>query len=349
MLMIRFLISVITLVSLVAGLWLTPFAQAQPLEACATVPDLGSLVQEIGGEQTTLTVFAKGTENAHFVVPKPSFIKALSTCDVYVQVGLDLEIGWAPPLLQNARNGAILPGGQGHIDASTAIAPLEIPSAPVDRSMGDVHPFGNPHYLLDPMNGLRVARLLRDRLSALRPTNAPYFAERYADFRRRLGVALVGQALADAYDFEKLTVLARHGRLDSFLKSQGQEALLGGWLGSLRPHAGNKLVGDHNAWVYFAGLFGFDMVAYLEPLPGILPTTKHMGVVIELMKTNRVKAVLNAAYYDPRYAQFVSENSGATIVPMAEQVASRPGTAHYLDMVDYNVKQLAAALAGITD
>lgn len=348
MLMIRFLISVITLVSLVTGLWLTPFAQAQPLKVCATVPELGSLVQEIGGEQTTLTVFAKGPENAHFVVPKPSFIKALSTCDVYVQIGLDLEIGWAPPLLQNARNGAILPGSQGYIDASMVIAPLEVPNVPVDRSMGDIHPSGNPHYLLDPMNGLRVARLLQDRLSALRPTSAPYFAERYADFRRRLGVALVGEALADAYDFEKLIVLARHGRLETFLKSQGQEALLGGWLGNLRPHAGNKLVGDHNAWAYFAELFGFDMVAYLEPLPGIPPTTKHLNTVIELMKTNGVKAVLAVAYYDPRYAQFVSENSGAAVVPMAVQANSRPGTAHYLDMVDYNVKQIAAALTGTT-
>ena len=348
MLMIRFLISVITLASLATGLWLTPSAQAQSLKACVTVPELGSLVQEIGGAQTTLTVFAKGTENPHFVVPKPSFIKALSTCDVYVQIGLDLEIGWAPPLLQNARNGNILPGGQGYIDASTAIAPREIPSTPVDRSMGDIHPRGNPHYLLDPLNGLRIARLLRDRLSALRPASAPYFAERYADFRRRLGVALVGEALADAYDFEKLAVLARHGRLDSFLKRQGQASLLGGWLGSLRPYAGSKLVGDHNAWVYFAELFGFDLVAYLEPLPGMPPTTKHLNTVIELMKTSSVKAVLQAAYYDPRYAQFVSDNSNATIVPMAEQANSRPGTAHYLDMIDYNVKQLAAALAGTT-
>ena len=346
MLMIRFLISVITLVSLVSGLWLTSFAQAQPLKVCATVPELGSLVQEIGGEQTTLTVFAKGTENPHFVVPKPSFIKALSTCDAYIQVGMDLEIGWVPPLLQNARNGAILPGSLGYIDASTVIAPLEVPSVPVDRSMGDVHPSGNPHYLLDPINGLRVALLLRDRLSALRPANAPYFAERYTDFRRRLGVALVGQGLADAYDFEKLAVLARHRRLDSFLKSQGQEALLGGWLGSMQPHVGNKLVGDHNAWVYFAQLFGFDMIAYLEPLPGIPPTTKHLNTVLEVMKANGVRAVLAVAYYDPRYAQFISENSGAAVVSMAGQGDSRPGTAHYLDMVDYNVKQLSAALGG---
>ena len=348
MLMIRFLISVITLASLVAGLWPIPPAQAQSLKACATVPDLGSLVQEIGGEHTTLTVFAKGTENAHFVVPKPSFIKALNTCDVYVQVGLDLEIGWAPPLLRNARNGNILPGSQGYIDASTAIAPLEIPSAPVDRSMGDVHPLGNPHYLLDPLNGLRVARLLRDRLSALQPASAPYFAERYADFQRRLGVALVGEALADAYDFEKLAVLARHGRLDSFLKSQGQESLLGGWLGRLRPYSGSKLVADHNVWVYFAGLFGLDLLAYLEPMPGIPPTTKHLNTVIELIQAHRVKSVLAVAHYDPRYAQFVSEHSDATVVPMAEQVNARPGTAHYLDMIDYNVKQLSVALGGTT-
>ena len=346
MLMIRFLTSALTLASLIVGPGPTPAAQAQSLKACATVPDLGSLVQEIGGEQTTLTVFAKGTENAHFVVPKPSFIKALSICDVYVQMGLELEVGWAPPLLQNARNGNILPGSQGYIDASAAIAPLEIPSAPVDRSMGDVHPLGNPHYLLDPMNGLRVARLLRDRLSALRPASAPYFAERYADFRRRLGVALVGEALADAYDFEKLAVLARHERLDSFLKSQGQESLLSGWLGRLRPYVGSKLVADHNVWVYFSELFGLDLIAYLEPMPGIPPTTKHLNTLVELMKTNGVKVVMATAYYDPRYAQFVSENSSATVVHMAEQVTARPGTAHYLDMVDYNVKQIAAALAG---
>ncbi len=344
MLIFRSLISAVLLANLIVGLWLAPSVQAQSLKVCATVPELGSLVQEVGGEQVTLTVFAKGTENPHFVVPKPSFIKALSSCDAYVQVGLELEVGWAPPLLQNARNGNIVPGGQGHIDASTAIAPLEVPTTPVDRSMGDVHPAGNPHYLTDPMNGLRVARLLRDRLSTLRPASAPYFAERYADFRRRLGVALFGEALADAYDFEKLAVLAQHGRLDNFLKGQGQESLLDGWFGRLRPYAGSKLVADHRLWSYFSALFGFNLIAHLEPRPGIPPTTKHLNTVIEIIKANGVKAVLAAAHYDPRYAQFVSDNTDTVIVPMANQGNSRPGTAHYLDMVDYNVTQLSAAL-----
>ena len=168
----------------------------QPIEVSATVPELGSLVHEVGGDQVTVTVFAKGTEDAHFVEAKPSFIKELSQDELYVQAGMDLEVGWAPALLQNARNARILPGTRGYLDASTVITPLEVPAGPVDRSMGDVHPVGNPHYLLDPVNGLRVARLISDKLIELRPEQRGYFEERYAGFRQRLASAMVGEALA---------------------------------------------------------------------------------------------------------------------------------------------------------
>jgi ABC-type Zn uptake system ZnuABC Zn-binding protein ZnuA len=255
-----------------------------------------------------------------------------------------LEIGWAPVLLQNARNGKVLPGASGYLDVSTVITPLEIPTAPVDRSMGDVHPLGNPHYLPDPLNGLRAARLIRDKLSELQPSNAQYFTEQYASFHQRLGTAMVGEALAQKYDFEKLALLAEHGRLVDFLKSQGEEALLGGWLGMMRPYYGAKVVTDHNMWPYFAHRFGLQIVDYLEPKPGIPPTTQHLNEVINLMKRDSVKVVLAAAYYDPRYAQFVSENTGAKIVNMANQAGARPGTDDYISMVDYNVRQLVAAL-----
>ncbi|MGH7964977.1 MAG: metal ABC transporter substrate-binding protein, partial [Candidatus Binatia bacterium] len=206
-------------------------ASAQPLQVCATVPELGSLVREVGGDRVAVTVFAKGTEDPHFVDAKPSFIKALSECPLYVQAGMDAEIGWAPVLLRQARNAQVQPGARGHLDASVVVNPLEIPTVAVDRSMGDVHPFGNPHYLLDPINGLHVAALIRDKLSELQPQSSKYFDDRSQAFRQRLGAALVGEPLAKKYDFEKLALLFEHGRLDAFLKSQGEEALLGGWLG----------------------------------------------------------------------------------------------------------------------
>ena len=317
---------------------------AEPLRVCATVPGLGGLAEEVGGAEVAVTVFTKGTESPHFTVPKPSFIKVLNACDAYVQVGLELEIGWAPALLQNARNPTILPGGPGFIDASEVISALGVPSGPIDRSMGDVHPGGNPHYLLDPLNGLRVAALLRDRFSALRPEAQQQFAERYDDFRQRLGNALVGESLSRKYDFEKLALLAEYGRLVDFLDSQGDTALLEGWLDLMNPHAGAKVVTEHDGWSYFSARFGLEVIAFLEPIPGVPPTTSHLGAIIERMRTEQVGVVLATAYYDPRYTRFVSDKTGAAVVAIAHQVDARPGTGDYLSMTDYNVKQLAAAL-----
>ncbi|MGH9425178.1 MAG: metal ABC transporter substrate-binding protein, partial [Terriglobia bacterium] len=162
-------------------------AAAPALQVCVTVPELSSLAKEVGGNYVQLSTFAKATEDPHFVEAKPSFIKTLSECDLYVQVGLELEIGWAPVLLQNARNAKILSGALGYVDVSSVITPIEVPTTPVDRSMGDVHPLGNPHYLSDPLNGLKVAALLRDKFSELQPENAQYFATRYISFRQRVG------------------------------------------------------------------------------------------------------------------------------------------------------------------
>ena len=324
------------------------FAQkgSKPIQVCATVPDLGSLAHEVGGDQVSVTVFAKGTEDAHFIEAKPSFIKALSQCDLYLQIGMDLEIGWAPVLLQNARNGAVLPGGRGYIDASRAISPLEVPTGPVDRSMGDVHPLGNPHYLLDPLNGLKVARLIRDKLVELRPDRKPYFEDRYISFNLRLGTALVGEKLAKKYDVEKLALLYEHGKLAPFLKGQGEASLLQGWLGRMLPHFGTKVVADHNMWPYFARRFGIAVIGFMEPKPGVPPTTKHLGMLVDLMRTERVGAILTVSYYDPRHARFISQQTGARVVNLAHQVGARDGTDDYFAMIDYNVREMAAALEG---
>jgi len=317
---------------------------ADPLRVCATTPDLGSLVREVGGSDVSVTVFAKATEDPHFVEPRPSFVVNLRDADLLVVVGLDLEIGWLPPLVLAARNRAILAGGRGYLDASAAIDPDEVPTVAIDRSMGDVHPLGNPHYLTDPLKGLEVAALVRDRLTDLRPEGREAFTERYADFRDRMGVAMVGDTLAGTYEFEKLAALYEHGRLEAFLGSQSQTSLLGGWLALMLPHRGLKAVEDHPVWAGFARRFGIDIIARMEPLPGISPTTRHLAEIVTLMRAEHAKLVLATAYYDPRHARFVAEHTGAGIAHMANQVGAHPGTGDYLGMSDYNVRQVVAVL-----
>ncbi len=325
----------------------TPIVHAQgapkPIRVCATVPDLGDLVREIGGDQVLITVFAKGKEDPHFIEAKPSFIKALSQADLFIQVGMELEVGWVPVLLQNARNGQVLPGAMGHLDASRVITAMEIPTGTLDRSMGDVHPMGNPHYLLDPLNGLQVARRIREKLVEIRPEKKTFFEERYQVLYRKLGNAMVGERLAKKYPLEKLAVLFEEKKLAEFLKGQGEAASLEGWLGRMLPSIGRQVVADHNMWPYFAHRFGISVAGFLEPKPGVAPTTKHLQTIIEKMRKEGIKLILASPYFDIRHGQFVSKNTGAKIIPMAHQVGSRPGADNYLNMIDYNVRQVAEA------
>lgn len=319
-------------------------AGARPLRVVATLPDLASLVRAVGGEAVEVDALVRGGEDPHFVEAKPSFIRLLNRADLFVYNGLDLEIGWVPPLLARARNSDILPGGPGDFDASAGIEPLQVPTGRVDRSMGDVHPRGNPHYLLDPVNGLRVARGLRDRLSALRPEEAEGFAARAAEFERRLLVGLVGEALVERLGAERLADAAVEERLDELVRAEAAQDEVGGWLGALRPHAGRRVVADHDLWPYFERRFDVRAVGFLEPFPGIAPTTRHLAELAERMRRHDVRVILSAAYFHPRYAQKVAEATGAEVVTMANQVGARDEGDDYLTTTDWNVRRLADAL-----
>ncbi|MCZ7643912.1 MAG: metal ABC transporter substrate-binding protein [Planctomycetota bacterium] len=318
---------------------------AEKLKVCATLPELGSLVRAIGGDAVEATVFAKGTEDAHFLEAKPSFVTSLARADALALVGLDLEIGWAPALWEQARNARVQPGGGGHWDCSRVIEPLEIPAVPVDRSMGDVHPGGNPHFLLDPLEGLKVAGFLKERLSELRPAQRAQFEENLTAFRRALCERLAGPELAGAYDAEKLARLHAGGKLLGFLESQGQRAKLGGWLGAMAPHRGAEVVDDHALWPYLARTFGLKIAAHLEPLPGMGPTSRHLAQVTKLMQERKIGVLVTSAHYDPKSAELVSRRTGARIARLAHSAGALPGTGEYLDLLDHNVRTLAAALA----
>ncbi|MFN2377577.1 MAG: metal ABC transporter substrate-binding protein [Candidatus Binatia bacterium] len=322
-------------------------ASAEPLRVFATTTDLADLVREVGGDRVSVLAMVKGRDDPHFAEARPSFIKELSQADLFVQVGLELEVGYVPLLTQNARNARVLPGASGFLDASRAIVPLDVPTSPVDRSMGDVHSAGSPHYLLDPVRGVEVAGLLAARLAELRPADADYFRARLADFRSRVAAAMVGEALAGKYDAFKLAQLAEKGGLDAFLRAQGDRETLGGWYAAMLPLAGSKVVDDHWMWTYFARRFGLVVVGHLEPKPGIPPSTSHLRDIVERMKAGNVKALIASPYYDPRHAEMVAAATGAKVIELAHQTGGRDGADTWLSMVDYNVRTTAKVLGEV--
>lgn len=312
-------------------------AQADALRVVTTVTDLAALTRAVGGDQVEATSLVRGPQDPHYVDPRPSFVRKLHDADLYVEMGMDLEAAWAPVLLRSARNPKILPSGRGYLNASTAIRPLAVPTAPVDRSMGDIHVYGNPHYLVDPLNGLRVAAVIRDKLSQLRPAAAEAFRAGYAGFEERLLRRLVGPELAGSRPAGELVALLERGTLS---------AQPGGWLGRAWAIRGTPAVEDHQAWVYFAHRFGLELVATLEPRPGIAPTTRHLQEVVAIVEAEQAKLILASPYFDPRHARWVEERTGARTAPMANQVDSREGTESYLETIEYNVRSIVDAYSG---
>jgi len=308
---------------------------------CATTSDLASLARMIGGETVDITVFAKGGDDPHFVEPRPSFVKALSRADVLLDVGMELEIGWLPALVDQASNPRLGPDGSGRITAASAIRPLGVPTGPIDRSHGDVHAGGNPHFLLDPVNGAAVARLLRDRLATLRPTAAGTFAANYDAFIARLAEALFGTEAVTALG-GPATSLALADSGTALTRLGEQKLTPGGWLGALARQRGTTVVADHDQWPYFAGRFGLEVIGFLEPKPGLPPTSRHLGEVAALMQARGCRLIVVSPFFDHAAAEVVAKRSGASVVRLAHQAGAIAGTDDYLTCVAHNVAALAA-------
>ena len=288
---------------------LPAIASAQgKLNVVATTEDLGALAREIGGDRVSVTALAKGYQDPHFVDPKPSFILAVSRADVLIVVGRELEIGWLPPLLTSSRNGKIQAGSNGYLDASMNVKILEIPTGQITRAMGDVHPLGNPHYWLEPGNGRRIAQAIRDKFSQLAAANAPYFAQRYSDFDMRLAAA------------EKR------------------------WDATLAPFKGAKLVTFHRSWPNFMDRWGFNVIAYVEPKPGIPPSPQHTLEVIDAMKREDAKLIVVEPYFDLKTPQSIASQVGGKVLVLAPSVGGTKEATDYIALFDYDVNQLAAAM-----
>jgi zinc/manganese transport system substrate-binding protein len=277
------------------------------INVVATLPDFGSIAREVGGDKIDLTVLAKPTEDPHFVDARPSFVVALRNADVLIDGGAELEIGWLPPLLQNARNPKIEAGKPGRVIASQGIRLMNVPTN-VTRAAGDVHALGNPHFMTDPIIAKAVAQHIAQAFAAVDSANAATYDANYKKFEATINAKL-------------------------------QE-----WGAAMLPFKGKDVVAYHDSWPYFAHRFGVKIDTFLEPKPGIPPSPSHLAEVIEQMKAQQIKAIIVEPFHDRKIAEKVASATGAKVVDFAQFPGGLPGTNTYVKLIDKLISSLAAAL-----
>lgn len=315
---------------------------AEPLRVCSSTPDLDRLVRAIGGPRVQTFCFSKGTEDPHEIELKPSFAKELNRADLYLQVGQGIENAWLEKLMRAVTNPAVKPGQKGNLNLGRNVRPLEGEAG--KNVPNSFHEEGNPHYFLDPVEGLRAAREIRDKLTELRPEWKAEFAASHDQFRQRLAVALVGEECAKQDDVEKLALEFEKLKDAAAVREFLAHHQVSGWLGAFAAHRGQFIVGDHDLWYFFARRFGLEVLGYLEPSPGVPPTTKHVQELVGKMKAKQVRVILSAPYFERRYVEFAAQQSGARPLPMAHQTGARAGTDDYFTMLKHNAEQLLGAL-----
>jgi zinc/manganese transport system substrate-binding protein len=280
------------------------------LNVIATTADLAAIAKAIGGDNLDLTTLAKPTEDPHFVDAKPSFIVKLNRADVLIEGGAELEIGWLPALLDQSRNTRLAAGAPGHVACAQGVKLLEVPST-LDRSKGDIHAAGNPHYLVDPLNAKVAAQHIAEAFESIDAKNAA----------------------------------AYQAGLQKFL--QAIDSKMPEWQTRLDPFKGKQIVSYHNSWLYFANRFGFKIDLFLEPKPGVPPTPTHLAEVIMKMKADNVHVIIVDPYLNRRTAETVASKTGATVVDVSQFPGGVKGTeGGYIQLMDHLVDSIANALAG---
>jgi zinc/manganese transport system substrate-binding protein len=287
----------------------SPAAAQEKLQVVTTIETFADLARRVGGDRVEVQNLSNGYQDPHFVEAKPNLMVVLNRADVLVRVGLELEIGWLPPLVVGSRNERIQRGQPGDLDLSTVIEPLDVPTTKIDRSQGDIHPMGNPHYWLPPVNAVRCAKGIRDRLEQLRPQDKAYFEAQFKQF--------VDELKARATKWEAMA----------------------------KPLSGLKIVTYHKSWSYVSKWLHLDEVGYIENRPGIPPSPAHLAQLVQTIRTEGVKVILIEVFYNRSIAESVADKTGARVVPSPSDVGATPAIKTYFDLVDVFLKGLVGAVS----
>lgn len=288
---------------------LLAFPAHADLKVVTTVPDLAAIAKAVGGDHVQVTSLSVPTQDPHFVDAKPNLALDLNRADLLLAIGMQLEIGWLPTLQNGARNARIIAGGPGYVEVSQFVHTLEAPATPVDRSQGDVHPGGNPHFLYDPRAGIAVAKGIADKMSALDAKNADAYRANLAKFTDELQKAMPG------------------------------------WQQRLAGMKGAPIVAYHKTTAYLSDWLGFDTIAYLEPKPGIPPNPAHVAQVLGVARQKKARMILQEDYYPSSTGTQLSKLIPAPLVVLPGGTDFRTGKT-YLQHIEDIVTRLENGLKG---
>ncbi|MBM3252940.1 MAG: zinc ABC transporter substrate-binding protein [Candidatus Omnitrophica bacterium] len=301
-----FLIFSLVILFLVSPL---PLRAEEMIKIVTTTSDLASIAKEIGKDRIQVNSLSKGTQDPHFIEVRPSMVMKLKDVDLLILIGMDLDI-WVQALIDASRNPKISYGRLGYLDASMGIEKLDVLLGKVNASMGHVHPYGNPHYWLDPLNAKIIAGNIAERLSQLSPQNASFFNNNLIKFNKKIDEKMIE------------------------------------WKAKLAPFKGQKIAIYHRSWSYFANRFGLEVACELEPKPGIPPSPGHLKEVIHTIKQQNIKVILMEVFYDEKPARFVAEQTGAKVGIVPNSVGGTKEAKDYFDLIDTIVDKLAKGLEG---
>ncbi len=268
------------------------------IQIVTTTQDLAALAEAVGGEYVKVQSLTPGTRDPHFAVAKPSMKRKVFRADLLLIIGADMEIGWLPPLLQSARNARVQPGNPGHLDLSSAVPILGKRSGPVSRALGDVHAKGNPHYWLDPRNGVHMARAIAARLGELDPEHVASYEQ----------------------------------RLEAFVQTMDNK--LPGWRAELAYLDSKPVIAYHTSFVYLADAFGFRIVDEVEPKPGIAPSAASLSSLLTRIKAENIGILIMEPYYERRSARYLNEHTGINVAVLPQSVGAQKGIDNYFDLFD---------------
>ena len=276
------------------------------LKVLATTADWGSLATELGGDKVNVYTATNALQDVHQVDAKPSLVARARTADLVVANGAELEIGWLPVLLRESGNARVQPGAPGYFEAASAVRLIDVPTS-VDRSMGDIHPLGNPHIQLDPRNIAAVAKALTARLAAIDAANAAYYQSRGVDFQARWQQAMTR------------------------------------WDAQAAPLKGTPVVVIHRDQAYLARWLGLSQVAAIEPKPGVPPSAGYLAQLVTKLSASRPKMILCNAYNDPKAADWLSQKIDAPVVTLPFSVGGTPEAKDLFGLFDDTLERLLAA------